>query len=216
MVQPVLAADGFSCEKEAIETWFATGSHTSPKTGEICWRMLTYAEVCWRILLDARHSVTYADVCWRGAFFFSPPPYLYLSLESLAGLLGQCPALTQLHLILSLSTPAHTPPVSEVLNRALLLFCLFFSRYLFIFASITWIHECQCISAIRLVLECTSHYCINILMLQDYGWETQSCSRILPFAAWSRKLLPKRCTEVIVLVRESERESERAAQSQVV
>eukprot|EP00960_Hanusia_phi_P069049 766991-Hanusia_phi.AAC.17 len=33
MREPVLAADGFSYEKAAIEDWFAKGHRTSPKTG---------------------------------------------------------------------------------------------------------------------------------------------------------------------------------------
>ena len=33
MQDPVLAADGFSYEREAIEDWFAKGHRTSPKTG---------------------------------------------------------------------------------------------------------------------------------------------------------------------------------------
>lgn len=34
MQDPVLAADGFSYERAAIEDWFAKGHRTSPKTGE--------------------------------------------------------------------------------------------------------------------------------------------------------------------------------------
>ena len=33
MQDPVLAADGFSYERAAIEDWFAKGHRTSPKTG---------------------------------------------------------------------------------------------------------------------------------------------------------------------------------------
>ena len=35
MQDPVLAADGFSYERAAIEDWFAKGHRTSPKTGAV-------------------------------------------------------------------------------------------------------------------------------------------------------------------------------------
>ena len=34
MEDPALAADGHSYERAAIEAWFNSGKHTSPKTGE--------------------------------------------------------------------------------------------------------------------------------------------------------------------------------------
>jgi hypothetical protein len=87
--------------------------------------------------------LTYADVCcWtpdtpqRGCFsFFTSTLSLSICRET-CRIAGTVPCADSTHLILSLSAPLPAHPVSEVINRALMLFCLFFSRYLFIFASI--------------------------------------------------------------------------------
>ena len=49
MHDPVLAADGFSYERTAIEDWFAKGHRTSPKTGVcvcVCVCVCVYVCVC--------------------------------------------------------------------------------------------------------------------------------------------------------------------------
>ena len=76
MHDPVLAADGFSYERTAIEDWFAKGHRTSPKTGVcVCVCVCVCVYVCVCVCIHTRvytHSTYMKHVCRRRAGASAP------------------------------------------------------------------------------------------------------------------------------------------------
>jgi hypothetical protein len=55
----------FTSTKVQILTWMEAGHpQVLCHCGDVCWRMLTYADVCWHADVCWR-MLTYADVCWH-------------------------------------------------------------------------------------------------------------------------------------------------------